>query len=240
LALVVVAPAQAHAGRTFYGWLYGTDVMPERGAEIHTWISDESDLKDEGHADETQWLIQPTIGITDQVELLLPVDFVWSKVPGAMPSARTALFSYGAEVRYRMVSSDPVDAPPLVPLLRVAVKRIIVERDTVQPEADLVVAYQQDRINATADLGFQGDVSQNTQHFELHPGAGVSIETLPQLRFGAEVFAEIMLDDNAGSTWATVGPNMAWSHGRSWISAAFGVGVYNIKDSGRLQWGIAF
>jgi hypothetical protein len=33
---------------------------------------------------------------------------------------------------------------------------------------------------------------------------------------------------------------MAWSHGRTWISAAFGVGVYQIKDTGRLQWGIAF
>jgi hypothetical protein len=33
---------------------------------------------------------------------------------------------------------------------------------------------------------------------------------------------------------------MAWSHGRTWISAAFGIGVYHIKDTGRLQWGIAF
>jgi hypothetical protein len=240
LALVVVAPATAHAGRTFYGWLYGTEVMPERGAEIQTWISDESDLSDEGHADETSWFIQPTIGITDQLELALPVDIAWVKVPGAMPSARTTLDTYGAELRYRMVSSDPVDAPPLVPLVRVAVKRVVTDREVVQPEADLVVSYQQDRFHGLADLGFLGDVGQNLQHFELHPGAGVSIETIPQLRFGAEVFAEIMLDDKAGSTWVVVGPNMAWSHGRSWISASFGVGVYNIKDTGRLQWGIAF
>jgi hypothetical protein len=240
LALLVVAPATAHAGRTFYGWLYGTEVMPERGAEIQTWISDESDLKDEGHADETTWLVQPAIGITDQLELVLPVDFVWTKVPGAMPSARTTLDSYGAEIRYRMVSSDPVDAPPVAPLVRLAVKRLVTDRETLQPEGDVVVSYQQDRFHGLVDLGFVGDVSQDTQHFEIHPGAGVSIETVLQLRFGAEVFAEIMLDDHAGSTWAVVGPNLAWSHGRSWLSASFGIGVYNIKDTGRLQWGIAF
>ena len=240
MALLVVAPATAHAGRTFYGWLYGTEVMPERGAEIQTWVSDETDLKDEGHADETHWLAQPAIGITDQLELLLPVDFVWSKVPGAMPEAHTALDSYGAEIRYRMVSSDPVDAPPLVPLVRLAVKRLVTERETIRPEADIVVSYQQDRFHGLVDLGTIGEISQNTQHFEIRPAAGVSIEVVDQLRFGAEVYSEIMLDDHAGSTWATVGPNMAWSHGRSWISAAFGIGVYNIKDTGRLQWGIAF
>lgn len=237
---MVVAPATAHAGRTLYGWLYGTEVMPERGAEVQTWVSDETDLKDEGHADETNWFLMPLIGITDQLELVLPVQFSWEKVPGAMPAAHTAFQSYGAEIRYRMVSSDPVDAPPLVPLVRLAVKRLVTDRETLQPEGDIVVSYQQDRFHGLVDLGFLGDVSQDTQHFEIHPGAGVSIEVANQLRFGAEVYTEIMLDDHAGSTWAVVGPNMAWSHGRSWISASFGVGVYNIKDTGRLQWGIAF
>ncbi len=240
MVLVMAVPASAHAGRTFYGWLQDTQVMPERGAEIQTWISDESDLKDEGHSNETSWLVQPAIGITDQLELDLPVQFTWSATPGAMPPAHTALDSYGAEIRYRMVSQDPVDAPPLAPLVRLAVKRLVTERDTLQPEADVVVSYQQDRIHALVDLGALGDISQNLQHFEVRPGAGVSIEVVDQLRFGAEVYSEIMLDDNGGSTWAVVGPNMAWSHGRSWLSASFGIGVYNIKDTGRLQWGIAF
>lgn len=236
----MVAPATAHAGRTFYGWLYGTEVMPERGAEIQTWVSDESNLKDEGHADETNWFLLPAIGITDQLELVLPVQFSWTKTPDMPPSAHTSFESYGAELRYRLVSQDPVDAPPLAPLVRVAVRRLVTDRETIQPEADVVVSYQQDRFHGLVDLGAVGDVSQNLQHFEVRPGAGVSIEVVDQLRVGAEVYSEIMLDDNGGSTWAVVGPNMAWSHGRSWLSASFGVGVYNIKDTGRLQWGIAF
>ena len=45
LALLIAAsvlPRSAHAGRSFYGWLYGTEVMPERGAEIQTWITEEN------------------------------------------------------------------------------------------------------------------------------------------------------------------------------------------------------
>ena len=236
----MAAPATAHAGRTFYGWLYGTEVMPERGAEIQTWVSDESDLKDEGHADETNWFLMPAIGITDQLELVLPVQFTWAKVPGAMPETQTALESYGAEIRYRMVTQDPVDAPPFAPLVRVALKRLVTDRETLQPEADIVMSYQQGVFHGLVDLGTIGQISQDTQHFEIHPGAGVSIEVVDALRVGAEVYAELMLDDHSGSTWAVVGPNMAWSHGRSWISASFGVGVYNITDTGRLQWGIAF
>jgi hypothetical protein len=239
LALVLVAPATAHAGRTFYGWLYGTEVMPERGAEIQTWVSDESDLKAENHADETTWLVQPAIGITDQLELVLPVDFVWVKT-AAPGSAFTAFNSYGVELRYRMVTQDPEDAPPFAPLVRVAVKRLVLDREALQPEADIVGSYQTGIVHALIDLGFDGQISQGAHHFELRPGAGVSIEVVDQLRLGAEAFAEVKLDDNGGSTWATIGPNMAWSHGRTWISAAFGIGVYNIKDTGRLQWGIAF
>jgi hypothetical protein len=240
LALLVIAPETAHAGRTFYGWLYGTEVMPERGAEIQTWITDEADLKAEGHYDETDWVVQPAVGITDQLELVMPVQMIWIAYPHFMPPPRTTLESYGAELRYRLVTPDAVDAPPIVPLVRFALKRLVTERDTLQPEADVVVSYQQGRFHGLVDVGTVGQVSQNTSHFELHPGAGVSIETIPQLRFGAEVYSEVVLDNKGGSTWVVTGPNIAWSHGRSWFSASFGVGVYNIKDAGRLQWGIAF
>ena len=34
--------APPSAGRTPYGWLYGTEVMPERGAEIQTWVAEKN------------------------------------------------------------------------------------------------------------------------------------------------------------------------------------------------------
>ena len=235
--LLVVTPASAFAGRTYYGWLYGTEVLPERGAELMSWIDEENDLSEENHLRETRWWVGPLIGITDQLELALPVEIAWDREPGVTP--RTTFDRYGAELRYRFVTQDPVDAPPLVPLLRVALKRSVVERDMWIPEADFVVSYEEGIVHVLADLGGYAEITPNDTHFEVHPGAGFSIRAIGDLRFGGEVHAEISLDNNAGS-WAVVGPNLAWSHGRTWLSGMYGIGVYGVRDAPKVQWGIAF
>jgi hypothetical protein len=238
LALAIVAaPGSAHAGRTFYGWLYGTEVMPERGAELMTWVSEENRKSDENNASQTDWWIGPLIGVTDNLELALPVEVTWARsdVPG---SAHTSLDKFGIEARYRFVTQDPVDAPPFVPLLRVAVKRLVLQRDTIRPEADFVASYQSGRLHTLVDLGLIGEINANSHHFEFRPGAGVSIEAVGDLRIGAEAYAEITLDE--GGSWAIVGPNLAWSHGRTWLSATYGIGIYHIRDAPKVQWGIAF
>lgn len=242
IAVVLAVPGTAHAGRTFYGWLFGTEVMPERGAELQSWISEENAQPVVGmpaniHSYETDWWVGPLIGITDQLELALPVEIAWTQVDEG--DTRTFFDNYGAELRYRFVTQDPVDAPPLVPLIRVAVKRLVTERDTIQPEADFVTSYQTGRFHGLVDLGAIADINSTTNHFEIHPGAGVSIEAIGDLRLGAEVYSELSLDDTTKS-WAIVGPNMAWSHGRFWMSAAYGIGIYQIRDAPRVQWGIAF
>ena len=75
---------------------------------------------------------------------------------------------------------------------------------------------------------------------ETHVGAGISIETIEDLRFGAEALGEIALNGDTGGNWVGIGPNMSWSHGRSWVSASYLIGVYQIRDAPRLNWGIAF
>jgi hypothetical protein len=245
----LASPGAALAGRDYYGWLYGTEVLPERGAELMTWVSEQNAQRGDGPtSSETRWWVAPLIGITDQLELALPVEVAWDRVDGAMPAARTVFDRYGGELRYRFVTQDPVDAPPLVPLVRVALKRSVVDRDMWIPEADFVVSYEQGIVHVLADLGGYAELrtcsgrydtpSCDHTHFELHPGVGVSVLAVDQLRFGAEAHAELALDH--GGSWAIVGPNMAWSHGRSWLSAVYGIGVYNIKDAPKVQWGIAF
>lgn len=239
LAVAVIAvPARASAGRDYFSWLYGTEVLPERSAELMSWISEENDVKDEGHAAETRWWVGPLIGLTDQLELALPVEMSWDRALGA--PTRNGLDRYGVELRWRMVTQDPVDAPAIVPLLRVGVKRIVATsgRSEVSPEVDAVVSYEAGIVQVLTDIGIYGEVSGDTHHFEVRPGAGVSVLAVGDLRFGAEIFAEIALDD--GGSWAAVGPNFAWSHGRSWVSAAYGIGITGIKDAPKLQWGIAF
>ncbi len=250
---LLVAPGTASAGRTFYGWLFGSEVLPERGAELQTWVTDENDLSHENNGRETQLWVAPLIGITDKLELVLPIEMQWTQdaSPG---SARTTFYSYGAELRYRFVTQDPVDKPAFAPLIRVAVKRLIIDRDALQPEVDLVASYDfSSCLQALVDIGLVADVSTNGKHFvdpntmatsaahfELHPGIGVSGRVVGDLRLGGEFYSELALDNYDGSSWAVVGPDLAWTHGRSWVSATFGIGVYQIRDAGRIQWGIAF
>ena len=236
-AAAIATPGTAHAGRTFYGWLQNTEVMPERGAEIATFVSEENRKSYEANARQSNWWIGPAIGINDQLELGLPVEFEWISADGVPP--KTNFINFGAELRYRLVTPDPVNKPDFAPLVRVGLKRVVIgTRDVWQPELDLVGSYETGRVHAVVDLGLVGQVNANEHHFEARPGAGVSIAAVSELRFGAEVFSEISLDDDA--KWIAAGPNVAWSHGRTWISAAYGIGLYHIRDAPKLNWGIAF
>lgn len=253
IAPILAVSGTAHAGRSFYGWLYGTETLPERGAEAASWIQEENNVADEAHLYETRWWIAPLIGINDQLELAIPAEVAWSVDDSDKP--RTAFDQVGVELRYRLVTSDPVDAPPLVPLVRFGVFRNLIERQTFSPEGDFVLAYNAGDVQVLADLGMYADLSRecsrfapidpmtnmrvcDNHHVEARPGAGVSVKAVGDVRFGAEVHAEIGLDN--GGSWAVAGPNMAWSHGRFWMSAAYGIGIYHIKDAPRVQWGIAF
>ena len=226
----------AHAGRTFYGWLYGTEVMPERSAEIQTWVLEENGR---GPADLKESLIwwSPLIGVTDQLELALPVEMTWTRPDGG--DADFTFSRWGVEARYRLVSQDPEDAPPFAPLIRVAVKRDVGVRDAVQPELDAVVSYEVGRVHLLLDLGVVGQFTKDDHRLEFRPGGGISVQVVGDLRLGAEAYAELDLDDSDNS-WAIVAPNLAWSHGRTWISAAMGIGIYQIDNAPRVMWGIAF
>lgn len=237
-AAVLLTPAAASAGRTQFGWLFGTEVMPERGAEIQTWVTEQNGA-DKVNYHNTVWGVQALIGITDQLELALPVDLVWRDSDMINPGFTWQ--SYGVEARYRFVSQDPVDAPPFAPLARVAVKRDVVARGTVVAEANFVASTTTASGNVAAliDIGAVGRFTRDDAKFELRPGLGVSFKVHGDLRLGAEVFAHISVDESA-DRWVAAGPNLAWTHGRSWVSAAFGIGLYQIKTAPALQWGIMF
>jgi hypothetical protein len=109
----------------------------------------------------------------------------------------------------------------------------------VRVEADAVVSYDAGALNLLVDLGFIGDLQSGSSHTELRPGAGLSLRVAGDLRIGGEVYSELSLDTRLDS-WALVGPNIAWTHGRFWFSGAFGIGVYHVKTAPRVMWGIAF
>jgi len=233
--LVAVAPGTADAGRSQYGWLYGTEVMPERGAELQSWVGERN-----GHNNnqETSLWWGALVGVTDKLELAFPVEFIWLRTDAGMPATFT-VDKFGVEARYRLVTQDPEQAPAFAPLLRVAVKRDVTIRNVTRGEADFVASYQKGRFHALVDAGFIADISPDSQHYEFRPGAGVSIQVKGDLRLGGEIYSELSLDDK-GTSWAGAGPNLAWTHGRFWLSASYLVGIHKINNAPRAVWGIAF
>jgi len=235
-AVLVAAPGSAHAGRTFYGWLYGTEVMPERGVELQSWITEENL---EGRSEDS-WLVGAQVGVTDQLELGFPVELDWYKDPNQTPMASTRFARFGIEGRYRLVTQDPVDAPAFVPLVRFGVKRNLADRHGAQPELDLVLSYESGVVQVLVDLGVVAQLSaDNGNQIQFQPGAGVSALVVEDLRLGAEFFAHL---PDRGAKWLIAGPNLSWTHGRFWISGAFGIGLNQseINTAPRVQWGIAF
>jgi hypothetical protein len=235
-SLVVLSPAVAAAGRSNYGWLTGTEVMPERGVELVTWLAEENH-EGPGHSSETGLWWATTIGITDQLELSLPIQTGWERADGERSAFQ--LQSYGVEARWRLVTADPVDAPPLVPLLRAGVHRGVLERDAVLVEAEGVTAYEAGRLHAAASVGLRGAIQPGADHYELHPALGVSVRVTDELRLGVEAFGQVRLLDPGIVNWFAVGPDLAWTHGRFWLSAAYGVGVSGLDTAPRLNWGVA-
>jgi hypothetical protein len=243
LALAVVVacavPGTAHAGRTFFGWLIGPEVMPERGVELQQWTWEEDDV---GPARDKQTWFQWSahVGVTDKLELVLPTDAVWAA--GHDQNTFFSFKHYGIEARYRFVTQDPVNKPAFAPLLRVGVQRDIQVRDDTRIVADLVLAYDGNGYMLEADLGAALDLTPNdavTHTLEYHPGLGASFRVTDELHLGGEAFAELNPDDTDHS-WAAVGPDLSWTHGRFWFSAVMGIGVYHINVAPRIQWGIAF
>jgi len=224
---VIAMPLVAGAGRSHYGWLYGTETIAARTVELDSWISEQNAVTEDGERQsETSWSIVPLVGLTDQLELGLPVEVAWSSIED------TRLDRYGVEVRYRFELS------PITPFVRVGIARSVVERSNVIPDADLVASYETGRVHVLADIGTYGEIGASSTHFEVRPGIGISVRTTGQLRVGAEVHAELTVDE--GSNWAVIGPNIAWSRGRFWISGTYGLGIEGIRDAPRVQTGIAF
>jgi hypothetical protein len=238
VAAVIAAPGAASAGRTFYGWLpYGTEVMPERGVELQTWVY-EIDNQGNDHSRESSLWVGPLVGITDKLELALPVEFEWTQSDVQMPSFTMKRF--GAELRYRFVTPDPEHAPPVVPLGRIAVKRDIQVRDATIVEGDLVASYQSGRLHVLADAGFVVTITPNNTVLEPRPGLGVSVQAVGDLRLGAEAYGEFPTSGDSSRRWWGVGPDLAWTHGRFWLSAAYLVGILNVNAAPRILWGVAF
>jgi hypothetical protein len=228
---------RAEAGRTHFGWLYADEVNPERGVELETWVWEEEGLAHEdGDVDETYLWWAPIVGVNDHVELAFPVAFV-HEVEG--DERVTSLSMYGAEVRWRPDSPDPLERGAFATLLRGAVQRLVNEHGAVRTEADVVVAWERGAVHAAVDLGATLDLDrEGVDRLLVRPAAGVSVRVVEDLRFGAEVFGVYGIEGYA-IDWLAAGPDVGWTHGRFWIAGALGIGLGGIDFAPRVNLGVA-
>jgi len=228
---VLAATVQlAYAGRSFYAWLPATEVVPERGTEVETWIAEENDEGDT-HLRETLVGAAPVFAATERFEVAVPFEIVRATEDGLDPVF--TLRAFAVEGRYRFAGPGAA----LVPFLRFGLERDVTIRNLGRLRLDPALAFQRGNLHVVADAGVIFEANPGGVHLEVRPGAGASYLVSSEVRVGAELHAELSLD-SAGTSWAAVGPNVAWLRGRSWLVAALGFGVYNVGMAPRIMWGL--
>jgi len=240
VAVLGLLSRDARAGRSGFAWFFDSEVVPERGVELETWLIEENSLGDEDR-DTTRVQWQPAVGVTDRMELALPIELDFVELDDPMVGGDTQLANYGAELRWRLVSQDPVEAPRIAPLIRLASKRLVTARERMRSEADMVISADLGGCwRAVADVGVFYELGTGEDIWSLRPGAGVNAPVAPDLRIGVEAFANFKRDDLKSSDWMVVGPNLSWIHGRFWLAASFGIGLFGIDSAPRINWAVAF
>ncbi len=234
LLLVSTTPS-ADAGRTPFAWSYGTDIVPERGTEVETWIFEENgegDIKE----NETAFWWGPVMALTPHLELVVPIEAEYKD--DKMGNAGPQFTRWGGEVRYRIQSPDPIDAGPFATKFRVAAKRLITDRGGYQLEGDVIASYQTGPLFTLVDLGVVTERGSDKKESQVRPSGGISIRATKELRLGLEGYGELNFEGD-GTDWFVVGPSIALTSGRFWGAATYGIGVFGIRDAPRVTLGLA-
>ena len=231
LALLLAA-SPAHAGRSLYGWLPETTTLPDGAMELDTSLYEHDNLG--AFHERSTWLVwTPVVALTRCLELAFPAALATRTEDDAAPSS--GIRRYGAELRWRL----PPHGAPLHSLARFALARDVDIQSQVHSEAELAASYDLDRVQVEAAVGGVLDLNFSHLHAELHPGLGASVLVTGELRLGAELHAELSRDHTV-SSWAAVGPDVAWQRGRFWLAGAFGVGIVHITAAPRLDVGMVW
>lgn len=232
--LGTLLPGVAQAGRRPYFWTYDTEVVPERGAEVETWLTER--FFDKGN-DQAQIWSAPIIGLTDRVELVIPFEWSYWEAKKA-----TQFDWYGAELRIRLSDPDREVSGPFSALVRVGVYRPVRVRPELRFETNLVGRYEfSERCQATADVG--AVALKNGPNRIVTYAAATSCKAIGDLRLGGEMFGELFFGSPVDQPSLTmVGPNFGFTHGRTWLAGGI---LFGVTDSApvamsRLIWAISF
>jgi hypothetical protein len=237
LAALAVLPlgGTAYAGRTHFAWSYGSELVPEKGTEIETWIVEEN-KKEPNNRDETSFWWGPVMALSEHLELAISIEAAYEDEHDG--KAGPHFSRWGGEFRYRLQGPDAVDSGPLSTLFRVGAKRVIENRAGTRLEADVVAGYRTGRVYIGVDLGGITERAPGASESEVRPAGGISVRAYEDLRFGIESYGELIVE-GAGTSWLVVGPTISLTSGRFWGAATWGIGLLGIRDAPRLTFGVA-
>jgi hypothetical protein len=215
LAAVLLDAGVAGAGRRRFAWLWDTDVLPERAVEVEWWITEETGGPS---GREAAVYTSGVIGLTDNLELAIPIEVAF------LPDG-AVLEGYGVDLRWRLAPADPAAAGPLVPFLRIGARRLEAD-DAAGVEGDVALSLDlSHRVRALVDVG--GSAASNEDGFTMTGGLGVSFALIDELQIGAEAYGhKVFGNDTAGPAWVAAGPNLLFTHGRFWLTAALLIGLH--------------
>jgi hypothetical protein len=229
---ILLATADAHAGRSQFGWLGATETLEPRALELQIQLTEHNDLGST-RIRETTLGLAGALGVTDRLELVFPFETSWMSAVGL--EDEFALRRYGAGLRYRFTDR----ASSVSPVLRFTLERDVLRRDVNHGELDATISYRRGRMLAAAELGLAADASRGGLFLLVRPGAGINVEVARDLRLGAELHAELDRE-SGGTSWLVAGPSLSWTYSRFWIAATYAIGFSNISSAPRLVWAAAF
>ncbi len=228
VVLGTLAAVTAQAGRRPHTWVWDAEVLPERGVEVESWVTDRIYPKS---SDITEVWLAPIVGVTDRLELAIPLQ--WSQVQAR---DHVGIGWYGAELRWRLRSPDPVESGGWSPLLRAAVRKSLVARDALVGELTLVGSWDvTDKLRLMANAGVQVDAA--VRSVQGLYGAGASYAVVPDLRVGLELFGTDFAKAPVGVRGGVLaGPSLGWTHGRLWTTVGYVAGITEFAASGMFRW----
>jgi hypothetical protein len=267
---VSMASATALAGQRPFSFGYDTAVVPEGDVELEQWLwarggTEWNDPKLPLQPDHPwervrlfyAWL-SPVWGYGEHLELAVPFQLVDDQ-------HGTNLDFFSLDARWRIKPRTNDDAFQM--LVRAAFVQTVVSYGPPRVETDVVASYgSRKTVHATVDLGVQVDwPTLEGSGMDFWVGTydvGLAVPLLDgEVQLGAESFGQIALDTRPGYRGETlglpwkysypqlfalpqiyVGPDVAWTWGRSWFTAGCGIGL-NTKSAlwmPRVIWAVAF
>jgi hypothetical protein len=240
VGLAWAGPAQA--GRRPFIWAYDTEIVPKGDVELEQWLWVRSRAPALPQPSSYWVWWGPVFGLSQHLELALPFQV-------RATQSVTELESFEADLRYRLFARG--DDSAFQPLVRVAWHQAIQTANPSRVDVNLVGSYQlAEGLRAVIDLGSQVGIPalRGTEAPVRVLGtysAGLAYAVIPdELQLSLESLGEFAVRGLDQDPHIFVGPNVAWTFGRSWITVGTLVGLTPLSRQTphfmpRLIWAVA-